>query len=89
MRSGAALKTMMGVIPKEEQEAPSLPMERETLVMQGEQAETPPPPPKPTLAEENARLRARVAAQRRRLRRRADDCGDGVKESAHDGVDNQ
>ena len=62
MRSGAALKTMMGVIPKEEQEAPSLPMERETLVMQGEQAETPPPPPKPTLAEENARLRARVAA---------------------------
>ena len=37
-------------------------MERETLVVQGEQAETPPPPPKPTLAEENARVRAYMAA---------------------------
>ena len=34
-------------------------------------------------------LRARVAAQRRRRRRPADDRGDGVKESAHDGVDDQ
>ena len=62
MRSGAALKTMMGVIPKEEQEAPSLPMERETpaVMMEGERA--PPPPPPETLTAENARLRARVAA---------------------------
>ena len=54
---------MMGVIPKEEQEAPSLPMERETpaVMMEGER-EPPPPPPPETLAAENARLRARVAA---------------------------
>jgi len=52
---------MMGVVaPKEEQEAPSLPMERETpVMMEGEKS---PPPPPETLTEENARLRARVAA---------------------------